>query len=121
MMTELDIPADWQQSLARIKSHGWRKIMVIGAADRGKSSYCNFLAHGLQQTGARVAFVDGDIGQKADGDCLGLAIIKQFDWVSGNLSLFSPVARDAIRVVQFGDIYVDREGCELRRQRKGHF
>jgi polynucleotide 5'-hydroxyl-kinase GRC3/NOL9 len=66
-MTAIDIPSSWRQSLGTIVDHGWRKIMVIGAADRGKSTYCQFLANGLQQSGARVAFVDGDIGQKDVG------------------------------------------------------
>lgn len=66
-MTAIDIPPSWRQSLDSIVDHGWRKIMVIAAADRGKSTYCQFLANGLQQSGARVAFVDGDIGQKDVG------------------------------------------------------
>ena len=63
----LDIPAAWAHSALVILRRRHRKILVIGAADRGKSSYCSFLAHTLCATAATVAFVDADIGQKDVG------------------------------------------------------
>ncbi len=65
--SEIDIPAAWRQAAEQILAHGWRRVMVIGAADRGKSTFCNILSSLLLQAGAKVAFVDGDIGQKDVG------------------------------------------------------
>ena len=63
----LDIPAPWRRAAARIAARGWRKVLVIGASDRGKSSFCRFLARHLTQAGYCVAFVDADVGQKDVG------------------------------------------------------
>jgi len=63
----LHIPAPWQRSAERILSAGWRRILVVGASDRGKSSYCNFLLGALLGEGRTVSFVDADIGQKDVG------------------------------------------------------
>jgi polynucleotide 5'-hydroxyl-kinase GRC3/NOL9 len=63
----LDIPDAWQRSAARILSEGWHRILVVGATDRGKSSYCKFLVNALLQEGQKVSFVDADIGQKDVG------------------------------------------------------
>ncbi len=65
--TLLDIPAAWQRSAKRILSEGWRRILVVGATDCGKSSYCKFLVNALLGEGRTVSFVDADIGQKDVG------------------------------------------------------
>lgn len=63
----LHIPRAWERSAKRILSKSWRRIMVLGATDRGKSSYCRFLINRLLQEGHKVSFVDADIGQKDIG------------------------------------------------------
>ena len=45
--------------------------------------------------------------------CLGLAIIDHIDFAGGTIALTTAVARDKLRIVQFGDIYVTPEGGEL--------
>ncbi len=65
--TRLHIPAAWQRSAKRIFSEGWRRILVVGATDCGKSSYCKFLVNALLHEGRTVSFVDADIGQKDVG------------------------------------------------------
>lgn len=62
-----DIPAAWQRSAVQIARRRWRTVLVLGAADRGKSTYCHFLARELCRAGQAVAFVDADIGQKDIG------------------------------------------------------
>jgi polynucleotide 5'-hydroxyl-kinase GRC3/NOL9 len=47
------------------------------------------------------------------GRCLGLAIIERIDFAGGTVALTTPVERDKVRIVQFGDIYVTPEGGEL--------
>ncbi len=66
-MEETDIPPAWQAAAARILKKRWRKILVIGATDRGKSTYCRFLIRYLCAAGHKTAFVDADVGQKDGG------------------------------------------------------
>jgi polynucleotide 5'-hydroxyl-kinase GRC3/NOL9 len=66
-MRQIDIPASWAWSAAEIAQRRWRKVLVIGAVDRGKSTYCGFLSRYLLAAGWRVAIVDADVGQKDIG------------------------------------------------------
>jgi polynucleotide 5'-hydroxyl-kinase GRC3/NOL9 len=66
-MLNIDIPADWERSVKKILLNNWRKILVLGAVDRGKSTYCKFLSHRLMEAGFKVAIVDADVGQKDIG------------------------------------------------------
>lgn len=63
----LDIPSSWDWSATQILHNSWRKILVIGATDRGKSTYCHFLSQRLLAAGNSVAIVDADVGQKDIG------------------------------------------------------
>lgn len=63
----IDIPSSWAWSVAQIQRQRWRKILVLGAIDRGKSTYCQYLSQALLAAGERVAVVDADIGQKDIG------------------------------------------------------
>jgi len=49
----------------------------------------------------------------ARGRCLGLGIIDRIDFAAGTIALLTPVERDKVRIVQFGDAYVTPEGGEL--------
>jgi polynucleotide 5'-hydroxyl-kinase GRC3/NOL9 len=49
----------------------------------------------------------------ATGRCLGLGIIEYIDFAAGTIALITPVERDKVRIVQFGDVYVTPEGGEL--------
>ncbi|ETW98391.1 MAG: hypothetical protein ETSY2_42905, partial [Candidatus Entotheonella gemina] len=62
----IDILEPWARSVDRIRSHRWRKILVLGDTDRGKSTYCRYLCEQLLANGSRetVAYVDADVGQK---------------------------------------------------------
>jgi polynucleotide 5'-hydroxyl-kinase GRC3/NOL9 len=63
----LHIPADWHASAEQILTNNWRKVLVLGATDRGKSTYCDFLVRHIGQAGYKIAFVDADVGQKDVG------------------------------------------------------
>jgi polynucleotide 5'-hydroxyl-kinase GRC3/NOL9 len=63
----MDIPAAWEWSADEIVTHKWRKVLVLGEVDRGKSTYCHFLSQRLLTAGLRVAVVDADVGQKDIG------------------------------------------------------
>jgi polynucleotide 5'-hydroxyl-kinase GRC3/NOL9 len=47
------------------------------------------------------------------GRCLGLGIIERIDFAARTIVLTTPVERDKVRIVQFGDVYVTPEGGEL--------
>jgi polynucleotide 5'-hydroxyl-kinase GRC3/NOL9 len=63
----IDVPSSWAWSATQIQHHRWRKILVLGATDRGKSTYCQYLSQTLLAAGDRVAVVDADVGQKDIG------------------------------------------------------
>src|SRR5262249_57699816 len=60
----IDIPPAWEWSASQIVQHRWRKVLVVGAVDRGKSTYCAFLSRRCLAAGLRVAVIDTGIGQK---------------------------------------------------------
>ena len=63
----IDIPGPWRKSAEAILFNRWRKVLVLGATDTGKSTYCRVLAERLQSAGMTVSFVDADVGQKDVG------------------------------------------------------
>lgn len=63
----MDIPATWERSVDLILRQRWRLLLILGAVDRGKSTYCHYLSQRLLATGASVALVDADVGQKDIG------------------------------------------------------
>lgn len=66
-MDIIDVPLSWRRAVERILAGDRRKILVLGAADRGKSSFCRFAAQALLEAGRAVALVDADLGQKDIG------------------------------------------------------
>jgi polynucleotide 5'-hydroxyl-kinase GRC3/NOL9 len=63
----MDIPIAWERSAQQIMQQRWRKVLVLGAIDRGKSTYCRFLSRRCLAAGIRVAVIDADVGQKDIG------------------------------------------------------
>lgn len=49
----------------------------------------------------------------ASGRCLGLGIIERIDFAAGTIALLTPIERDKVQIIQFGDVYVTAEGGEL--------
>lgn len=66
-MTRLHIPQAWRETARAVLEERLRTILVLGAADRGKSTFCSYLIRVLVEAGHRVALVDADIGQKDVG------------------------------------------------------
>jgi polynucleotide 5'-hydroxyl-kinase GRC3/NOL9 len=62
-----DVPPDWAAASERILHKGTRRVLVIGAADTGKSTLCRHLLQGAAQSGRTAALLDTDIGQKMAG------------------------------------------------------
>ncbi|HZU88051.1 MAG TPA: polynucleotide 5'-hydroxyl-kinase [Stellaceae bacterium] len=57
----------WSEAACRIADCGWRRVLVLGPSDAGKSWFCRHLCDRLLAAGRRVAVVDADIGQKIVG------------------------------------------------------
>ena len=90
MEPTLDIPPAWDWSADQIVRHKWRKILVLGGVDRGKSTYCRFLTRRCLETGQRVAVVDTDVGQKDIGPPATLTL--GYPEVAQSLAEVPPVA-----------------------------
>lgn len=78
---------DWER-LARKVVQPQQIVLVIGATDVGKSTFCRFLIERGMTNGLKVAFVDADVGQSQIGPptTIGLRIFGP-DSVSENLEV----------------------------------
>jgi polynucleotide 5'-kinase involved in rRNA processing len=52
---------------------------------------------------------------------VGLAIVICIDFSRESLTLYTPVPKARIRLVLFGDLYLDQDGHELHLGRLGRF
>src|SRR4051812_11475586 len=62
-----DIPKDWQRLADSLVRSQWQRVVVLGAADRGKSTFCRFLGQQLVDAGIGVSLLNADPGQKMLG------------------------------------------------------
>ena len=62
-----DIPPDWARALDELAGSACRRILLLGAVDRGKSTFARLLLRRLGEAGQSPALVDADIGQKDVG------------------------------------------------------
>lgn len=71
----IHIPDDWAALARELATSSWRRAVVLGARDRGKSTLCRFLAEALTGAGRTVGLIDADLGQKLVGPplCVTLA------------------------------------------------
>lgn len=63
-MERIDIPKGWRSAASLILERGLCKILVLGASDQGKSTFCSYLAWHLLRAGLQPALLDADVGQK---------------------------------------------------------
>jgi len=64
---DLHVPPGWSDAAASMTHEGVRRLMVIGAADVGKSTVCRFLLGEARAKGRKAALLDTDVGQKTVG------------------------------------------------------
>lgn len=79
-MDAAHVPDDWAALAEELAGSGWRRLVVLGAADRGKSTLIRVLAARLAGQGGTLSLLDCDLGQKMAGPpgCVTLA-----DWRGG--------------------------------------
>lgn len=75
-VAHLQIPAAWGHSAGRIIGAEWRRILVLGETDLGKSTYCRFLVNAILGEGRTASFVDADVGQKQIGPPATVAMVN---------------------------------------------
>ncbi|MFP5212132.1 MAG: Clp1/GlmU family protein [Acidobacteriota bacterium] len=90
----IDIPPAWQRSAEKIIVGNHRRVIVLGGADSGKSTFCAFLVQRLLDAGFKTTFIDCDVGQKDLGPpaCLSSATLKPGHRLEG--SGFSGIVAD---------------------------
>jgi polynucleotide 5'-hydroxyl-kinase GRC3/NOL9 len=71
----LDLPQDWADLIGALAGAPWKRVVVLGGMDVGKSSFCRLLCQHLARLGQSVALLDTDLGQKMIGPpaCVTLA------------------------------------------------
>lgn len=71
----------WDELLAEVRSApGTRTVYVVGASDRGKTTFCRYLSEALSEE-LPTAYIDCDPGQSSIGPpaCLGMRRILRLD------------------------------------------
>ncbi|MCS7223965.1 MAG: Clp1/GlmU family protein [Armatimonadetes bacterium] len=81
------IPDEWARAVEHIQQddRSLAKVMVVGAIDTGKTTFCGLLAKSLWQAGWRTAVVDADLGQSDIGlpTTIGVGVVENwFDTLS---------------------------------------
>ena len=109
----LDIPPAWDWSADQIVQHRWRKILVLGGVDRGKSTYCRFLTRRCLETGQRVAVVDTDVGQKDIGPPATLTL--GYPEVAQALAEVLPAAAE---IAEAADVFLERGAFDAAQARR---
>ena len=66
MNSTYQVNQDWRKLASRIVKPQ-QIVLVIGATDAGKSTFCRFLVDSALAQGLKIAFVDADVGQSQIG------------------------------------------------------
>ncbi len=116
-------PAAWQPLLDRLALSSWQRVIVIGAPDRGKSSFCIALLRKLRDRKTRSSLLDTVLGEKTvgpptcltlgywDGDAFALNdmyFVGGFDGTRRMPAMISGTARLAARAE--GRLVIDTGG-----------
>jgi polynucleotide 5'-hydroxyl-kinase GRC3/NOL9 len=64
--TPLHIPPEWAAAAEHVR-HSVHRIIVLGARDTGKSTFCRYLTEMSLRSGRSTALLDTDVGQKTIG------------------------------------------------------
>ncbi|HYP56813.1 MAG TPA: Clp1/GlmU family protein [Beijerinckia sp.] len=67
MDCKIDVQPDWRRLIDELAAAPWQRLIVLGAPDRGKSTFCRWLAHELDARGEATSLLDTDLGQNGLG------------------------------------------------------
>jgi polynucleotide 5'-hydroxyl-kinase GRC3/NOL9 len=87
------IPKSWLEVVNKFQKSDYKKILVIGSTDTGKSTLCMFLVNHILKFKESVALIDADIGQSDLGPpgTLGLSMITKPYLQPDNLNVNSMI------------------------------
>ena len=68
------IPESWTRVVEEASAHRSSPIMVLGATDRGKNTFCIYLSNTILKEGGSVTLIDGDVGQGDIGPPAGVSM-----------------------------------------------
>ncbi|PLJ77340.1 Clp1/GlmU family protein [Infirmifilum sp. SLHALR2] len=73
------IPAEWYRLAEAISQGEFRRVIIMGDVDSGKTSLATLLVNSLTGKGRRVAVIDADVGQKSVGPpgAIGLGVASK--------------------------------------------
>jgi len=63
----VDVPSPWERAAEEIIRFNLHRVLVLGASDSGKSTFCRFLYRYLVAKEKSAVMIDADIGQKDIG------------------------------------------------------
>jgi polynucleotide 5'-hydroxyl-kinase GRC3/NOL9 len=63
----VELPPDWQAAISSILAGDFRRVLVLGAADAGKSTFCGAVLSQAAAASRRAVLLDTDPGQKQVG------------------------------------------------------
>jgi polynucleotide 5'-hydroxyl-kinase GRC3/NOL9 len=61
------IPKSWREAISQIDAEKVPTVMVLGASDCGKNTFCIALVNKLAKGNVKIAIIDGDVGQSDIG------------------------------------------------------
>jgi len=84
MPPQPNISDAWASLLNRLAEAHWHRLLVIGAPDRGKSTFCRLLLEKLQAQGSSAYLLDSALAEKLMGPpaCLTLGALEGEDFKS---------------------------------------
>ena len=102
-LTNNSCESGWNDGIALIVGSAVHRVLVLGAVDAGKSTFCRLLLEAAVQEGRTAAVIDADVGQKMVGPpaavtsaaaeapdvVAGLAFVGTIDPVTGLRSIVS--------------------------------
>jgi polynucleotide 5'-hydroxyl-kinase GRC3/NOL9 len=65
--TDARMPSAWLDAARQIIREGVRHVLVLGAVDVGKSTFCRELLRAANGAGKAARLIDSDVGQKMVG------------------------------------------------------
>jgi len=68
------IPESWTRVVKDVSTHRLSPVIVLGATDRGKNTFCIYLSNTILKEGGSVALIDGDVGQGDIGPPAGVSM-----------------------------------------------
>jgi len=68
------IPESWTKVVEAVSTRKLSPVVVLGATDRGKNTFCIYLSNTILKEGGSVALIDGDVGQGDIGPPAGVSM-----------------------------------------------